>query len=246
MDTANFRHKLHLQRKKIVFLAFAATLFVVSASYGQNLKEINLPNYDQKWIRYGFTLGGHVSNYRLNYSDVFTSPAMDSVHSIAPPNSFGFSIGFIVNFRLAQYLDFRVLPKVSFYDNKLEYNFIDDSPQQRKFVDATIVEFPLLLKYKSQRRRNNRMYLVGGFTPSIDATGKRDEESTESRLSIKNGNISADFGFGIDIYYPLFKFSPEIRFSKGLINILRPDKNPFTQGIDRLTTNSVSIYLQFE
>lgn len=246
MDTPNFRHQLYLQGKKVIPLFFAAAFLFISTARGQNLRENYLPNYDQKWIRYGFTLGGHVSSFRLNYNEVFTSPLMDSVHSIVPPNSFGFSIGFIVNFRLAQYLDFRVLPKVSFYDNKLEYNFTDDSPQQQRFVDATIVELPLLFKYKSQRRRNNRMYLVGGVTPSIDATGKKDDENSDSRLTVKNGNLSADIGFGVDIYYPLFKFSPEIRFSKGLINILRPDSNPSTQGIDRLTTNSVSIYLQFE
>lgn len=246
MDTADLWHKLYLHRKKVIPLVFAALVLCSANSNGQNIREINLPNYDQKWIRYGFTLGGHVSNFRVNYSDAFTTTLMDSVHSIVPPNSFGFSIGFIVNFRMAQYLDFRFLPKVSFYDNKLEYNFIDDTPSEQKFVDATIVEFPLLFKYKSQRRRNNRMYLVGGITPGIDATGKKDDQNNETRLTVKRGNLSADFGFGIDIYYPLFKFSPEIRFSKGLINVLKPEENPYTQGMERLTTNSVSIYLQFE
>jgi hypothetical protein len=89
------------------------------------------------------------------------------------------------------------------------------------------------------------MYLVGGVKPSVDATARKDRDDP-SLLQIRKGNLSAEFGFGIDIYYPLFKFSPEIRFSKGLINALKPGDTPYNMGIDRMTINTVSIFLQFE
>lgn len=172
---------------------------------------------------------------------------MDSVHSIQPPRSFGFSLGFIVNLRLAQYADLRLLPKVSFYEHKLEYNFTDpEIPTQSENVETTVVEFPLLVKFKSQRRKNGRMYLVGGITPGIEATGKKEEGEDDEKLPIRGGNVSFEVGVGIDIYYPLFKFSPELRYSAGLINMLKPEDNPLSAGLDRLTTHSVTLYLQFE
>ncbi len=220
-------------------------LFLSSGVYAQKMRETNLPHYDNKWIRYGFILGAHSSSYQMKYNEVFTSSQMDSVHSILPPNNFGFSIGFIVNFRLAQYLDFRVLPKVSFYESKLEFNYTNQTPTREAFIESTVVEFPLLLKYKSQRRFNNRMYVVGGVTPSLDASARKDDENM-SKLQVKRGNLSVDLGFGIDIYYPLFKFSPEIRYSMGLVNMLKSDPNPYNMGVSRLTTNTITLYLQFE
>jgi hypothetical protein len=246
MDTTNIWDKLHLYRKKIVIICLFGCFFVSSGLHAQSgPREINLPNYDDRWIHYGFVLGGHSSSFRINFNQTFTSPAMDSVHSVVSPNNFGFTIGFIVNLRLAQYLDFRILPAVTHYGHKLEYHYTDRTPLQQPFLDSWMVEFPLLLKYKSQRRQNNRMYLVGGIKPGIDATSRKDQGDA-SLLQIRKGNVSAEFGFGIDIYYPLFKFSPEIRFSKGLVNVLRPDPNPFNMGIDRMSINTFSVFLQFE
>lgn len=245
MDTTNIWNKLHLHRKKIVILLVFGFIMISSALHAQKIREINLPNYDEKWIRYGFILGAHSSSLRLTLNETFTSTLMDSVHSIVSPNNFGFTIGFIVNLRMAEYLDFRILPNISFYEHKLRYHYTDDSPMQEPFIESWMVEFPMLIKYKSQRRLNNRMYLVGGVKPSVDATARKDRDDP-SLLQIRKGNLSAEFGFGIDIYYPLFKFSPEIRFSKGLINVLKPGDSPYNMGIDRMTINTVSIFLQFE
>ncbi|MGK7394726.1 MAG: porin family protein [Candidatus Cyclobacteriaceae bacterium M3_2C_046] len=246
MYTSNLWHQLHLHRHKVTLLFFLAILSFFQPVQAQ-VKEgttINLPDYDQKWLHYGFTIGLHSSYYRVTYNDQFVN-ALDSLHSVVPPGSFGFSLGFIVNFRLAQYLDFRVLPKVSFYENKLEYNFTDNS-SFTELVETTFVEFPLLLKFKSQRRGNSRMYLIGGVTPGIEATGKKDDRDDNEKLLTRGANLSFDFGFGLDLYYPLFKFSPEIRYSRGFVNILKSEVNPFSEGLDRITTNTISLYIQFE
>jgi hypothetical protein len=73
----------------------------------------NLPNYDKRWLHYGFSMGAHSSGYSLQYSDDFAG--MDSLHSVMPQYSFGFSLGLIANIRLLQYLDLRIMPEVVFY-----------------------------------------------------------------------------------------------------------------------------------
>ena len=250
MYTSDFWHKLNLLGKKVISLAIllSALLAIPNNVQAQQQKgtQINLPNYDEKWLHYGFIIGLHSSNYGLRYNEHFTTAQMDSVHSIVTPGSFGFSLGFIANFRIAQYLDFRILPKVSFYENRLEYNFTNGDPAIAENVESTFVEFPLLLKFKSQRRKNNRVYVVGGITPGIEATGKKEEGESEEKLLVKGGNLSFDIGFGIDIYYPLFKFSPEVRYSAGLLNMLKPEENKYSAGLDQVNTHTITFYFQFE
>jgi hypothetical protein len=108
------------------------------------------------------------------------------------------------------------------------------------------MDFPLLLKYKSVRRGNYRMYLIGGISPSVRVGGKKDLNTEGDKLTIDDTDLSMEFGFGLDVYYPFFKFSPEIRFSRGLLNNLNSETNFYNKGIDRLTTNSISLFLYFE
>lgn len=247
MQNTHIWHQFHLYGKKVVFSLLLLFLLVPQIKAQHYNKTENLPNYDNRWLHYGFLIGIHSSSLRMQYSDAFVSDELDSLHSIMAPNSFGFSLGLIANVRLADYLDLRLLPEVVFYENRMEYNTVSGAQTRidRQLIESTFVEFPILLKYKSVRRGNSRMYLVGGIEPGIEATGKKDEAEGE-KLSIKGSNLSLQLGFGMDIYFPLFKFSPEIRFSRGLVNALSSESNRYSQPIDRLVTNTVTLYLLFE
>ena len=162
---------------------------------------------------------------------------------MSPPR-FGFALGFIVNMRLGEFFDLRTTPKVSFYEFMVEYNFIGSS-QINQLVEATFVEIPILFKYKSIRWTNSRIYVIGGLISGYQASGNKDDEK-ERKLQTADFNLAGELGFGFDIYFPLFKFSPEIRFSRGLTNMIREDKYGYSDGIKRLTTNTFTIYLLFE
>jgi len=242
MDTTHIRYKLNIFWQKGIVLGLLMLCTV--PTFGQRSYELNLPNYDEKWIHYGFLLAVHRSNYNLSYSEKFLSGEMDSLRSIQPQPKVGFNLGFIVNMRLGQFFDFRVTPQVGFYEYNLEFNFTDDT-QINQLVESTVVEFPLLFKYKSIRWKNFRVYLIGGLNPVIQASGNKDDEE-ERKLQTAGFDMNGEFGFGFDIYFPLFKFAPEIRFSKGLLNILREDKFGYSDGIGSLHTNVVTLYLLFE
>jgi len=243
MQISNLWHKLNIHGAKIVLLLLL--LCVCFVSNAQRRTAQNNPNYDNRFLSYGFLIGVHTSSYQLKYSDNFVNN-LDSVYSITPKWSGGFTLGFIVNLKIADYLDIRLLPQVSFYEHLLEYEFLD-TPKIEELVETTVVEFPLMAKYKSARRGNTRMYMIGGIKPGIEASGKNDiDEISEDNIDIKTFNLSLDVGFGFDFYYPLFKFSPEIRFSKGITNMLGSKDNPFGLGIDRLNTNTITIYFLFQ
>ena len=137
-----------------------------------------------------------------------------------------------------------MLPKVSFYEFPVDYNYTDDHTDPQ-LIEATYVEIPILLKYKSERHKNFRVYFVGGVAPGFEVSGKKRKEQSDNRLLTKEFNVNMELGFGIDMYYQLFKFSPEIRFSKGLLNLLSEDEIGYSEGIESLKMNVVTLYLQF-
>ena len=244
MQATNIWNKFTLHRNQVVLLCLVMLSTGVSGQTFKWARQHN-PNYDERKISYGFMIGIHTSAYQVKYSDKFVTQSFDTVHSVLPPFSPGFSLGFLVNLRLNSDLDLRIMPKAGFYDHKLEYNYTDGT-QQAQLTETTMVELPILLKYKSMRRGNVRMYMVGGITPSIEASGKNDIQATSEVLDIRQTNLSLDAGLGFDFYFPLFKFSQEIRFTRGIANVLGPDPSVFKDPISRVNTNTISVYFIFQ
>ncbi len=244
MQISDPRHQFYLCRGKIIFslLLFLGINFF---SFSQKGEKTHLINYDDSWIHYGFLLGVHSSKYIIKYSEAFTTASLDTIHSIIPGNTGGFKTGFIINMRISQNLNFRIIPTIGFYENDLTYRFTDGTIH-REVKDATILELPLLLKFKSARRGNLAMYTVAGINPSFEAVSSDDKEETDVRLELQNWNIAFDVGVGLDIYFEFFKFSPEIRYSYGLRNILTNPKNDFSVGLESLKMQNLGIFLTFE
>jgi hypothetical protein len=222
-------------------------LLLATASHAQLFRwaRQHNPNYDERKISYGFSIGLHTSSYQVKYSDQFVTNSLSSLQSVQPEFIPGFSLGFLVNYRLNEFLDLRLMPKAGFYSHKLTYFYINRTTQSQQ-VETTMVEFPLLLKYKSMRRGNVRMYMVGGFTPSIEASGKNDIGASSGAIPILKRNISLDAGIGFDFYFPLFKFSPELRFSRGIVDMLGSDQSIYKDPLGRLNTNTIGVYLIFQ
>ena len=240
--------KFHLHRYKVVFTFCLFALCLVAnmpMAHAQQKRWVqrNNPNYDEKKLTYGFLIALHGSTYNTKYADAFVTQQFDTVYSVNPMWTSGFTIGFLVNYRLTDYLDLRLTPQVAFYENKVRYLYTNETYKDAT-VESTIVEFPLLLKYKSERRGNIRMYMIGGAKPGIQASGKK--EQTKQELEINSFNLSVEAGFGFDLYYPLFKFSPEVRFSHGMIDMLGNRTNDFGKPLQRVSTNMVTVYFVFQ
>jgi len=205
----------------------------------------NNPNYDERLISYGFMIGLHTTAYQVTYSDQFVTTPFDTVHSVMPEFSPGFSLGFLVNYRINEFLDLRLMPKAGFYTHKLRYTYTDETTQLQ-FVETTHVEFPILLKYKSMRRGNVRMYMIGGVTPGFELSGKNDIQASSATLDIRKNNLQLEAGLGFDFYFPLFKFSQEIRFARGISNMLGTDSSIYSDPLKRLNTNTIAVYFIFQ
>ena len=246
MQAADVWNKLALLRNKVTLLALLMCLLSF-ALYGQGYSKwarAHNPAYDLRKISYGFSIGIHSSAYQVTYANQFVDSKYDTVHSVMAPWSQGFSLGLMVNLRLNEFLDLRLMPKGSFYDHRLEYNYTDRTHVDQ-LIETVLMEFPLLLKYKSMRRGNVRMYMIGGFTPGFDFSGKNNA-SASAVIDIKHSNLTMDAGLGFDFYFPFFKYSQEIRFSRGLPNLLGPDPSIYKEPLQKLNTNTISVYFIFQ
>lgn len=245
MQGANIWHQQSLFRRQV---AFAVVLLCCSTTAQAQLfrwaRQHN-PNYDDRKFSYGFSIGIHTTSYELKYSEQFVTKKFDTIHSVQPQFIPGFSLGFLVNYRLNEFFDLRLMPKAGFYSHRLTY-FYTNRTTQSQLIETTMVEFPILVKFKSMRRGNVRMYMVGGFTPAIEASGKNDIGNSSGAIPILKRNLSVDAGIGFDFYFPLFKFSPELRFSRGLVDMLGEDSSIYKDPISRLNTNTIGVYLIFQ
>ncbi|WP_020526678.1 outer membrane beta-barrel protein [Flexithrix dorotheae] len=253
MHTANIWNKLDLPWKKIgvITLLFLGLGFNSFAQYTQNIRRLN---YDNRNNHYGFQIGLFSSNMNIKHSQHFADD-LDSTFVISPQRHTSFSLGFIYNKSLADELwDLRILPNVAFYAHTVDYYFYqgegDEGPILEKETQkientTTFIEIPVLLKYKSVRRKNFRVYLVGGFTAGVGVGGKKGGEDPRN-LGLNQFNFEVSYGIGIDGYMALFNFAPELRFSHGLVNMLKPNDNIYTNNLDRITTHKIGLYFNFE
>jgi Outer membrane protein beta-barrel domain len=244
MQAIDLGNKLTLHRNKVILLVLLTSLPLISNGQLFRWTRQHNPNYDQRTISYGFMIGLHTTAYQVTYADEFVTSQYDTVSSVMAQFSPGFSLGFLVNYRMNEFLDLRIMPKAGFYTHKLQYTYTDESTDVQ-FIESTHVELPLLLKYKSMRRGNVRMYMIGGITPGLELSGKNEIKSA-SGLDIRNTNVQLEGGIGFDFYFPLFKFSQEIRFARGLVNVLGDDPSVYSDPLKRLNTNTIAVYFVFQ
>ncbi len=212
----------------------------------------NLSNYNDRFFRPGIFIAPNFSRFFLEQSAAYFKAAQQgrglAANAIISP---GFAVGFIGDVRLgapSTPFHLRFAPGLNFMTRRVEFTSAGAGQPdtiRTQEVGTTQLELPLLLKYQSNRRRNTRFYMIGGIKPSIAVT-QRQSTPAINQLSVARNDVLLEYGFGLDLFYPYFKFGPELRFSHGLRNILAPRNNQYSSSLQSLRTNTVTLYLNIE
>lgn len=185
-------------------------------------------------------------------------PATDKLKAVYSKPSAGFGIGLVINGRLSNNADVRLTPMLLFSDRIMQYDYVEPAVFNTAFsaatkkISATLVEFPLGIKIKSNRRNNFRAYMLYGAKYSLDIASKKKMDDTdfsaENKLLKNTRNyLSYEAGLGLDLYFEYFKMSPEIKWSSSLNNLLdNKQPNAFNAPLDKLTLRHVTFSLFFE
>ena len=236
-------------QKQIKYFIILLLFIGASTSYGQRRKKPqNLARYDFQKLHFGFTIGINELNFNIKKSS--STLSNDSLLTLLPNSQKGFNLGIVSNLRIGKFTDLRFIPTLVFGERNLNYGFIDSngvSDERVKRIESTLIDFPIYIKYKSARYNNFRTYVIGGIKYSLDVASqdKINDEGKEI-VKLKKNDLMGEIGFGFDFYLEYFKFSPQIKLSYGILNLLSKDETIYTQSINHLSTNGWMISFTFE
>jgi len=226
---------------------------------------------DQEDFNWGFSFQYIASEYKIirkpNWRNRFrdyeqpTNPLItDSLNAISSPLSAGFGIGFVINYKLTKNLDLRSTPTLVFNDRLVDYqyeipsvngpsDFVDGKTQQK--VSATMVDLPLGIKLKSERRKDFRAYVLLGAKYSMDlASGKKNKDDDKALIYkvLKNRKNFASYeaAIGFDLYFEYFKMSPELKVTHSFGDVLKHENHPFASPIEKAILRNFTFSLFFE
>ena len=219
--------------------------------YAQNARKApNLPYYDYKRLHFGFALGINNANFATK-ANTNLNP-FDSIRVIETTPSLGFDVGLVADLRLGEYLNLRFIPEISLIDRTVNYRvqyLLSDETVTNKKLESVCVDLPLLLKLKSSRMHNCRVYVVNGCQLSLDMASQAKKKNTNQELvflKLNSTDLQVQTGVGMDFYANFFKFSIEAKMSYGFANLLKNEDNVYTNSIDYLRGKIFHISILFE
>lgn len=238
--------------------------------YGQNQWILNMPMYDQDMFHFGFVLGADLSYVTLrpiadltthNFDstfipDILPLPDSAKVLSITSSPALGFVISIVSNMRMGNNFDLRFIPSLTFGDRDLIYTIKIYRKESEslmvitKKVPSTYVNFPLEIKFKSDRYNNFRAYLIGGAQYTLDLASqakKREQRSADQKIVKFNQNdVYLEAGVGFDFYNEWFKLGLEFKMMYGLFDQLKRENNLYTNSIQSLKSKIFQFSMTFE
>ena len=236
----------------LLFLCFLTVHTVKAQNWGGGV--------DDDPLHFGFTFQYVSSEYKILKKASWPEPFIDPdsgtpvsgpLRSVSSKSSPGFGIGFVVNQRISGNADVRFTPMLIFNDRLAYYDFEGEEAPIEKKVQSTMIDLPLGIKIKSDRRNNFRAYVIGGAKYSLDIASKKrtnDAPNAPMEKFLKNRKnfLSYEAGFGCDLYFEYFKMSPEIKLSYSLNSVLTNDPSPYSAPTDKLMLRHVTFSLFFE
>ena len=249
-------------RISIISLLTILSINLSAQKYKQNLQE-----HDVKPYHFGFILAANTMDFRITTNQAaigrfyqgegipgFENTDGASLYGVSSSPAVGFTVGVVGNYKIAQHWDFRFIPSLAFGERNLNYriNRIPDGEipylvNHTEVVSSTFLEFPFHLKYKSNRAKNFRAYVLAGFRFNIDLAAPSADVSTDQEfIKLRKNDLLYEVGAGFDFYFPFFKFGIELKGSYGTKDLLLSEGNIFTDGIQQMRSKLFQVSLTFE
>lgn len=245
---------LHLQRKKMLKPAGLLTGFLLCTTFIFSQSEYDWYNWNQydhdsKPYYFGITLGANVSRYHIEHHPRFLQ--YDSILSIEPKNSPGFSLGLAATGKLTNRFEARFNPQLIFTERNLHYKlkykdrlYGYDVNQK---IESVIISFPFQVKFNSDRIGNFRVYMLGGVKVDIDMAANARARRAEDLVKMQKTDYGVELGLGFNFYFPSFIFSPEIKVSNGLRNIHSRDESlKYSNVLDVIQSRMIMLCIHLE
>ncbi len=230
--------------KKLFIFSF---LFLLTLSaFAQRERVENLPNFDKKFIHYGFYLGLNTNGFKIAYK-----PSSFLNAEVEVTSDVGFNVGLIGDLRLHDNVNLRFEPGLVSNTKTLRFKHIANETQGTREVGNTYLHLPFIFKFSTNRLNNIRPYVLGGasFDFNFSSNEKNQDDNFSGQFRQTSNSFMYELGIGIDLYLPYFKFSPSIRGVFAINNEIKYDNrgpSQWTDPIDFFGTRGIFLHLSFE
>lgn len=224
--------------KKTIF-ALTVLLCVLTAKAQFNVHELG-----KKDVYFGIALGVNVADFKIIHSPVRIEN--DSIRYFKSKVGPGFNLGIICNYQFHKYFDLRFIPTLSFSDKNIEYEDLDHN-MIKKSLSSIYLDFPLLLRFKSQPIKDFRIYVIAGVRYDYDLASNVKARKADDIVKLNNHDVAAEYGIGFMVYFPYFILSPEFKMSHGVINV--HSNTPgliYSRTIERMYSRTFTLSLNLE
>lgn len=229
-----------------IILIMSMSLLNVHAQL--NRKPQNQPYADQKLYHLGFMISLHTQDMALTNSGHIGSNG-EAWFAEIPSYKPGFSVGIIGDRYLNEHFNVRIVPTLHFGEKEFVFKEQSSGEEYRTSLRSNYLSLPLHFKFNAGRIHNARPYLLAGGYASM-GIGKDKGEA----LRFKKMDYGIEVGIGCNIYLPLFKLCPELRFSFGLADLIDKDRSDlsdldmmkFRDAVSGGKTRMISLVFNFE
>lgn len=216
--------------------------------HAQIRKANNQPFADQKMSHLGFMIGFQAQDLILSHTGHIGTNGEVWFAEI-PSYSAGFSVGIIGDRYLNEFMNLRLTPTLHFGERRFVFKEQESGKEYSSALRSNYLSIPLSLKLSGNRTRNFRPYFLAGGYTAISIGPKKDD-----LLRFKQMDYGLEFGVGCNIYLPLFKLCPELKFSFGLVDVVNKDRSDltdkdllkYTEALSSGKTRMISLIFNFE
>lgn len=248
MVVTKFWYMHHLFSYKVVLLvicSFFMTSTESNAQFGSGTGNYNFRDFQKKPYYFGMTLGLNNSGYRINQSEFFINN--DSINISESSSGGGFVLAGIINLKIGDYFDFRALPGFSFSNRSFEFTYQEESDLRKRSVESVFFEMPFMIRFKSAPYKDKRAFMVAGMKYSYDVQSNSSTRDASTLIKISPHDFQLEVGLGMQFFYPYFIFSPEIKYSRGVGNILIfDDLLTESKVLENVVSQVITISFHFE
>ena len=210
----------------------------------QDRRTKNYLNFANKPYYFGITLGYNSSHLKVFQGDDFAQN--DSLVKVVSPRSPGFNLGIVTNLKLGQDFDLRFLPTFSFSDRTLEYT-TGTGRTESKRLESVFLEMPFQVRYKSKIYRDFRVFVLASVKYTYDLSSNSRVRQAAQLVKVSPSDFVFEYGGGVQIFFPYFIFSPELKFSYGLGNSLIYDRDLlYSSVLEKVLARGFTLSFHFE
>jgi len=218
--------------KRFIFLI--VSLLAVAAGMAQERRVQHRPYLDNRRLHWGFMFGLQMQDMEVKNNGNIDPTTGEQWYCDVDTYSPGFTVGILGELRLNRLLALRATPTLYFGQKRLWMHEQVSGRDTTQVLKTAYISVPINIKFSAPRYNNFRPYMVAGVAPSIDLS-----KHTHRAIATKPFDCLVEVGMGCDIYLPFFKLNPELKFSFGLLDVLKKKRTDLIDGTLMKYTNAM-------